>query len=139
MDDVFNVVMVDDNTVDVMLMEVAFNSLSGLIKFKVISDGEEGNNYLINHHDEIDLIILDINLPGKNGLDILSDFRERVSNVFLPIVIFSTSNLPSEVKKAYKNGANAYIVKPEQHSDFEFLANGLHSFWHNKNLENKTA
>lgn len=76
-----------------------------------------------------DIVLMDINMPGLNGLEVLESARNR-TNATLPVVIMlSTSEDPTDLKAAYDSGASAYVVKPDTMADFENLARSIQGFW----------
>lgn len=79
----------------------------------VVNDGNELIDYL-NHSDNYlpDIIFLDINMPGKNGLECLKELRQEGRFNEIMIVIYSTSGAESDIREAYRYGANNYLKKP---------------------------
>jgi two-component system response regulator len=69
-------------------------------------------------HSQIDLIILDLNLPKINGMDVLKSLKENSKYSSIPVVILSTSSDQNTISEAYKNGANGYITKPMSYDEF---------------------
>ena len=76
-----------------------------------------------------DLILLDINMPGMNGFDVLSFLRSRKEGRCLPIVMLTTSSSKEDITKAYELGANAYMVKPASLDGMKSLARTFEAFW----------
>ncbi|ODS32336.1 MAG: two-component response regulator [Candidatus Scalindua rubra] len=72
----------------------------------------------IGRHPQIDLIILDLNLPKINGMDVLKFLKKNSRYCSIPIVILSTSSDQDTIDKAYKAGANAFITKPTSYDEF---------------------
>ena len=125
----YKVVMIDDNPVDCLLMGEALNRYSDLVEFITIIDSNSYGTFIAESLDSIDLLILDMNMPGKSGLEVLTQVRKTKTMRRLPIIIFSGSNIKEEVLMAYEKGANAYIHKPLEHNEFESVANGIVQFW----------
>lgn len=125
----YKVVMIDDNPLDCLLLGESLSKYSNVIEFNQIIDSNTGSSFVAEYLDSIDLLILDINMPGKTGLELLAQIRKIKTKRRLPVIIFSSSTLKEEVLLAYENGANAYIHKPLEHEDFESIANGIVQFW----------
>jgi two-component system response regulator len=89
----------------------------------LLKDGLEALNYFQRYEDngiqsQIKLVILDLNLPKVNGMDILKFLKHNSMYCSIPVVILSTSSDDKTIKEAYKNGADDYIVKPALYEDF---------------------
>lgn len=92
---------------------------------RIAPDGREALNILdacsspgdFSEHSMPSLLLLDLNMPGLHGFEVLSAIRERVVFAGLPVVIFSTSDDPADVRKAYALGADGYLVKPMEFDD----------------------
>lgn len=80
------------------------------------------------------LLLLDLNLVGMSGLDVLEWARSTDRTRLLSIVAFSTSDNPDDIRKAYKAGINAYIVKPGTYQATGTLLRGLCQFWLDYNM-----
>jgi len=75
------------------------------------------------------LILLDFNMPGRNGIDLLSSIRTDPNLKQQPVLIYSTTCQPESVRRAYAAGANAFLRKPDSFTDFIRLLGDLCSFW----------
>jgi CheY-like chemotaxis protein len=74
-------------------------------------------------------VLLDLNLPRMNGLDVLRELRASPQLRSVPVVVFSTSRLNSDVARAYENGANSFVVKPAKFGDFRELLLEVANYW----------
>ncbi|MEE9604078.1 MAG: response regulator [Candidatus Scalindua sp.] len=91
------------------------------IKTEVIlkKDGEEAIDYFqCEMQSKVSLIVLDLNLSKINGMDVLKFIKKNSKYHSIPVIIFSTSSDQKTIDEAYKNGANAYIIKPDSCKDF---------------------
>lgn len=108
-----SILLVEDDADDRMLFTDALNELTTEVKLKTASHCDDGIDSLIGPQDELpDLVVMDINMPGKNGLECLEDIRNHSRLKKLPVVILSTDTDEDVIRDAYKRGANFYISKP---------------------------
>lgn len=121
-----NVLLADDDRDDRLFFENALKKLSIPTNFTTVADGDQLMEYLNNNLSEkdlIDVIFLDINMPSKNGFECLSEIKKNEKLKDIPVVMFSTSSSPDDMKKGFNTGANVYIRKP---SDFSQLIQVIH-------------
>ena len=125
------ILMADDDADDRFLVQAALedNRIKNPLLF--FEDGETLLQYLnkIKETEFPALLLLDLNMPKRDGREVLSLLRSKKEWDHVPILIFSTSNAPDDITSAYKLGADCYVIKP---SSFEGLKNLLHSickFW----------
>lgn len=130
----FEVLLVEDSEADAELVKEAFNRGNRLINLNVVADGKEATTFLrgeglYNNVLRPDLILLDLNLPKKSGLEILEEVKNDQNLCSIPIVILTSSASENDVSNAYRLHANCYLIKP---LDFElFMQNiqQLSDFW----------
>ena len=131
------VMHIDDNDDHALLVSEALSETwmeSRIIRF---AEAEPALNYLeqaslsTNSTESIvpDLILLDLQLPGMNGLEFLREVRNHQHTRAIPIVVLTNSEKEEEVKRAYRLGANSYIVKPLQIEDFVIRLAELNMYW----------
>jgi two-component system, chemotaxis family, response regulator Rcp1 len=111
------VLLVEDNLGDATLISEAFKSSKKPILIARVKDGEEALQYLRREgcYDQAfrpDLILLDLNMPKKSGLEVLDEIKSDPKFSEIPVVILTNSKLESDVKKAYETRANYYMIKP---------------------------
>jgi CheY-like chemotaxis protein len=128
------ILMVDDNPADFELVRDTFEeqSLPGLLSS--VRDGDEALRYLRRAHPygaapRPDLILLDLNIPGKDGFEILSQIRVDQELSCIPIVILTSSASEEDIDRSYQLGANAYVVKPVGLDQFSMLVRSVEAFW----------
>ncbi len=133
------IVMADDDADDRFLVQAALqdNHIKNPLLF--FEDGETLLNYLNNISEEEfpAILLIDLNMPKRDGREVLKHLRSNKRWAHIPILIFSTSNAPDDIFSAYQLGADCYIIKP---SSFEGLKNLLHSickFWLAVHCEDK--
>lgn len=128
------ILLVEDSPGDVELIRQALDSDPSVRVIRVANDGVEAIEMLIPEGDEPprvtpDLVLLDINLPRKNGHEVLECIRRTPSLETLPVVILTTSSYDQDVDRAYRARANAFVTKPALGSElFESLRETIR-FW----------
>ena len=123
------VLLIEDNIDDVEFIKKAHEPLKSKLFLDVAQDFEEAFSKM--KANVYDFIVLDINLPRMNGLDILKKIRANEAIGDIPVCILTTSKFSEDIEKAYKNGCNAYIEKPFGYKDFINTVSGLLLFWCN--------
>jgi CheY-like chemotaxis protein len=126
------ILLVEDNPVDIDLTLRAFaaKNLSNLIQ--VARDGEEALKYFERWEQGETrpiVILLDLNLPKINGLEVLQKIKSHPDFKTIPVVILTTSSESSDLQAAYQSGANSYIVKPVDFEKFLDVANHIDLYW----------
>jgi len=125
----------DDSELDVTLFERVFSRLG--FRTESARDGAEVVAYLNGSGQFADRIlhpfpqalILDLKMPRMNGFDVLSWMRENPFQAVTPTIVFSTSNEPSDIKRAYQLGANTYFRKPIGYDELTSLLGKLVDYW----------
>jgi len=113
----FNILIVDDNPGDVRLMQEALMEGSAACRLQVAADGMQALDLLRSRPPGEagalpDLIFLDLNLPGKTGMQVLEEIKTDPELRPIPVVVFSTSAAAQDIRAAYDRHANCYITKP---------------------------
>ena len=124
---VHKILMAEDNEDDYILMRDAFAEAALPVDLSWVKDGEELMTRLKTFSP--DLILLDLNMPKKNGREALKEIKADSHLKRFPVVIFSTSGSEKDVKATYDLGANAYMQKPVGFEKYVDLAKALHGFW----------
>ena len=129
-----DVLIVDDNPADVALIREALTGSKHGSQIKSVGDGVEAMAFL-NRRDKFanstrpDLVILDLNLPKKDGLAVLAAMKAAPNLRRIPVVIFSTSELRKDVVRSYEVGANCYVRKPGNLNEFFSAVKSMEEFW----------
>jgi CheY-like chemotaxis protein len=129
--------LVEDNEHDVFLMRRALGQADIRNPVQVVSDGEQAIDYLAGNGDFNDrktypfpsLVLLDLKLPFKTGHDVLAWIRDEAKLDELVVVILTSSDEPADVNRAYKLGANSYLVKPASLAQLRDLARSFKWYW----------
>ncbi len=130
------ILLVEDNEGDVFLTQKAFETARIANNFNVAYDGEIALEMLRKQGQYADiprpdLILLDINLPKKDGREVLAEIRNDEELGRIPIVILSSSSLEQDVLESYDLHANSYIVKPINLEKFYNVVSVIENFWFN--------
>lgn len=128
------VLLVEDSPGDVRLTREAFKDAKMHINFSVVSDGAEAMEFLKREgkHANVprpDLVLLDLNLPKKDGCEVLKEIKGCPALQTIPVVILTTSASDTDIHRSYMLHANCYITKPVDLDGFLEVANRIDSFW----------
>ena len=125
------ILQVEDNPDDVTLTALAFRKAGVQVPIDVATDGDEAIAAL--HRCATDslcaCVLLDIKLPTKSGLEVLTWIRSQPRLKRLPVVMLTSSLLPKDINDAYDLGANSYLVKPTNLEAMVSLAKVIHHYW----------
>lgn len=128
------ILLVEDNPADVRLTIEALKDAKVSNKLHVAVDGVEALSFLRREGEYADtvrpdLILLDLNLPKKDGLVVLSEIKEDESLKYIPVVVLTSSSEEKDILAAYDHHVNAYVTKPVDLNDFLNVVKGLEDFW----------
>jgi len=128
------ILLIEDNPGDVRLTKLALKGGKILNNISVVMDGAEAMDFLLKkgkYSDAVrpDLIILDLNLPKKDGRQVLKEIKDNESLRRIPIVVLTTSRDEQDVLKSYNLHANAYITKPLGLDQFIDVVRSIETFW----------
>jgi len=115
-----NILLADDDTDDCIFFKEALGELMLSTNLTTVNDGEQLMQLLTNETNELPhILFLDLNMPRKNGFECLSEIKQNKKLKELPVIIFSTSFEKEVVNLLYKNGAQYFIRKPSEFSQFK--------------------
>jgi chemotaxis family two-component system response regulator Rcp1 len=128
------ILLVEDNPADVRLTIEVFKDSRITNHISVVADGEEAMAYLHKkgrYADTIrpDLILLDLNLPKKDGREVLAEIKADRDLKTIPVIVLTTSDADQDVWKAYDSGVNSYITKPVNLDQFIRIFRLIEDFW----------
>lgn len=128
------VLLVEDNPHDVFFTTEAFSEVGADVKVAVARDGLEALQYLRKEGDfrdvhRPDLILLDLNLPRKDGRELLAEIKADSLLCLIPVVVLTTSKADLDIETVYRSHGNSYIVKPIDYSKFVEVARSIVGFW----------
>lgn len=132
--DPVSILLVEDNLGDIRLTQEALKEYKVKINLNVVMDGEEAMKYLRKTGEYInaktpDLILLDLNLPKKDGRQTLKEIKEDPILKSIPVVVLTISNSERDIKTAYESHANCYITKPLDFNQFVDVIKKLGDYW----------
>jgi chemotaxis family two-component system response regulator Rcp1 len=128
------ILLVEDNLGDIRLTREALRESKVLNTLNVVRNGEQAVEYLrqtANYTNAIrpDLILLDLNLPKKNGQEVLAEIKTDPNLKRIPVVILTTSKAEQDVVQSYNLHANCYIIKPVNFEEFANVIRSIEAFW----------
>lgn len=128
------ILLVEDSPSDAAILLAAFEDSGYVGKMRVVTNGVEAIRALESTHLDGDtekpqLILLDLNLPKKSGLEVLEEIKRNPLWKHIPIVILSSSSSRSDIDRSYQLHANAYLSKPREFSGYQAIAQQLYGFW----------
>jgi CheY-like chemotaxis protein len=128
----FTILVAEDDADDRFLLHTAFkeNKLDSCLQF--VENGAEAMDYLLACRDSSvypKLILLDLNMPKKDGREVLTEVKKCADLVHIPIVIFSTTHNEREMRTCYELGASSYIIKPDNFEKLRHIISGIYSRW----------
>jgi CheY-like chemotaxis protein len=134
MNNSIKMLLVEDNPADIRLIREVLKETNN--ELFVVKDGVEALKFL-NHEANYsdtprpDIIILDLNLPRKDGREVLKEIKKNDNLKSIPVIVLTTSKSEDDIIKTYKNYANCYITKPVDFDQFLIVIESIESFWHN--------
>ena len=129
-----DILVVEDNPGDARLIKEVLNEQKIFNSLFIVTDGVEAMNFLLNkgkYQDSPrpDLIILDLNLPKKDGREVLADIKADDNLKRIPVVIMTISQAEADILKSYNLHANCYISKPIDLDQFVKVIKSIEDFW----------
>jgi two-component system, chemotaxis family, response regulator Rcp1 len=134
MDDQFIILLVEDNSADVRLTQEALTNGKVVHELFVVKDGVECMAFLnrdepYNQAPRPDLILLDLNMPRKDGRETLAEIKSTPELMRIPVIILTTSQAEEDIARTYDLHANGYIIKPVDIEQFFAKIKDLKKFW----------
>jgi CheY-like chemotaxis protein len=130
------ILMADDDDDDFLLTQKALKASKLLNKLIRVSDGEELLDYLFKRGQYADkptirpgIILLDLNMPRKDGREALKELKENDATKDIPVVVFTTSKADEDVVKTYQLGVNSFITKPVTFNNLLEVMTSLGRYW----------
>lgn len=132
-----DVLLVEDSPGDIRLTQEAFKAANSNVRLHVAMDGVEALAFLAQEGEHSaaprpDLILLDLNLPKKDGREVLRHIRSDPKLESIPTVILTTSDAAIDINHSYQLRANSYVSKPVQLDKFQSVVRSINDFWFEK-------
>jgi CheY-like chemotaxis protein len=132
--DTIQIALVEDNPGDVQLIKEVFATLTKKADFRSFGDGQLAIDYIhslegVDENELPQLFILDLNLPKKNGKEVLEVIKSNPRLKTIPVIMFSSSEAAQDIEQSYELQANCYIVKPFDFEEFTRVINEIWQFW----------
>jgi len=130
----FNILLIEDDSEDFDLIMEFIKDSDLNLEVKLCKDGPTAIDYLFSKeiyktNKMPDLIILDLNMPKMNGLNLLKEIKKDDVLRVVPILVLTTSDDSEDIKSSYYLGASCYIVKPMGIESFQKVIQSIHDFW----------
>lgn len=128
------ILLVEDNWADAVLTREALADARVNNNLSIVTGGDEAIRFL-NREDEFakaktpDLVLLDLNLPGMRGHEVLKWIKGHEEHRRIPVIVLTASHDPDDVRTVYEANANCYLVKPIDMSEFLNIIRSLDQFW----------
>ncbi len=134
------VIYVEDEPDDAFFMRRAFAQCAPEVELKIFTDGPQAIRFFLEEFDPQQqreykpaLVLLDLNLPGQSGLDVLREIRSKPLLRQLPVIMYTSSNLSVDIIEAYRRGCSAYLVKPHSPDKLRTVVSAMSEFWIREN------
>lgn len=124
-----DVLLVDDNPDDLFLIREAFRDSENFNIIGSYSSGDSAIQFLRESDELPSLILMDVNMPRKTGLEVLAELKSDEKLRQIPVVMLTTSSRPSDITQSYSSGAVSFLTKPVDFADFQKLASGFSKYW----------
>ena len=128
------ILLVEDNLADIRLLQEVLKEATVQTHLSVVQDGIDALAFLrregaYRQAVQPDLILLDLNLPGKPGLEVLKEVSAEPSLRRIPSIVLTSSEAEEDITRSYELCANCYVVKPKDLDEFQQIVTKLHDFW----------
>ena len=133
------ILIAEDDADDRYLLQTAFSEIGFPGQIDFVENGIEVLTYLDNIYESNNMevkalpgfILLDLNMPKKDGREVLKELKQHPIFKKIPVIVFTTTKNENEITRCYDLGANTYIVKPTTFDELLFLVEQIHSYWQN--------
>ncbi len=132
------ILIADDDADDRYLTKAAFEENASHCEINFVEDGDEVFDFLYSRGKfstyqakMSSLILLDLNMPKKDGRQVLDEIKKAPNLQHIPVIIFTTSKSPEDIRQVYKLGASSFITKPTTFEDLQEVARNIEAYWVN--------
>jgi CheY-like chemotaxis protein len=131
-----DILYIEDNPDEVDIFKRVMSRLPTSLNFTVLSTGSDAIDYLLQqgvYEDQNSpmprLVLLDLNLPDQSGFEVIQQVRANTPTQYLPLIVYSISDLASDIDRAYDLGADAYLIKPGSYQEISKLLCKTLNLW----------
>ena len=131
-----DILYIEDNSDEADIFGRTISLFANPPSFTILASGTEGIDYLLQQGQYMGqgaamprLVLIDLKLPGHSGFEVIQQVRATSRTRYLPMVVYSTSDNPDDIRRAYDLGANAYLIKPGSYHEAGDLMRRLVDFW----------
>jgi two-component system, chemotaxis family, response regulator Rcp1 len=129
-----HILLVEDNEGDILLTKEAFEEAKIPVRLSFVKNGKEAMDFLTRQGkypdaEQPDLVLLDVNLPKKNGHEVLQFIKEDESLKHIPVIMLTTSSSERDINLSYQYQVNCFITKPVDVDDFLKVVATIENFW----------
>lgn len=125
------ILIAEDDVDDRMLLQTAFDEGKVNVQIEFVGNGSELFEFLDGKPKHPHIILLDLNMPKKDGRETLREIKQHPVFKKIPVIIFTTTKNESEIARCYELGANTYVVKPDSFESLRKIAANLAEYWFN--------
>jgi CheY-like chemotaxis protein len=133
----YNILIADDDSDDRQMLKEAFEENHFISNIHFVENGEELVDYLHGKGkfentvigEKLDLILLDLNMPKKDGREALCEIKSDPTLKSIPVIVLTTSKLKDDILKSYSNGVNCFISKPASYSELIEVTRSIIKYW----------
>jgi two-component system, chemotaxis family, response regulator Rcp1 len=124
-----DVLLIEDNEGDIGLIKHAIRLSAARINLLVATSGVDGLKHLRASKPRPNLVILDLNIPGMSGYDVLREMKADAELEEIPVVVFTSSEAARDVRMAYRMHANSFVRKPTDLDEFVHTVSEMQKYW----------
>lgn len=129
-----SILLVEDNPGDIYLTQEAFRESKFSNSLQVVKNGIECMEFLrrrgkYSEAQMPDVILLDLNLPKKNGREVLAEIKRDDRLKYIPVIVLTSSQNEKDIRSSYELNANCYITKPVDYDEFIHIIRAIENFW----------
>jgi CheY-like chemotaxis protein len=136
MEKIAHILYAEDNQNDIELTLAAFKECNLANTIDIVRDGEEALNYLFYRGQFVKreksnpiFVLLDLKMPKMDGIEVIKTIRKSDEYKNLPVVMLTSSKMETDIVKSYEVGANAFVIKPVNFTEFIKVIKGIGYFW----------
>ena len=127
------VLLIEDDKIEQMKLQRVTSKFDMNLEIATAENGEQALE-ILSTLEEVNLIVLDLNMPRMNGLEFLTELRKNEKWKYVPVIILTTSSHEEDIQRSYRLGISGYLVKPLRYEDYSSLVSAMFNYWTNCEL-----